>query len=268
MRDEYLIDVPPSIQKRPFKLTLLGITYEDPDYYIRRVDSPEIVIEYVMSGKGYIKRNGKESPVGPGDMYVLPLGDDHEYYSDPVNPYRKIWFNAEGPLFDELASLYGIRGKCIFHSLDGYDLLEKMLHLCEDKSLSGDEINTRASLILHEIVMRMSTHGTDEIDEDAEKLRIYLDMHITDQVSLKDLSEHIFKSESQTVRIFKKAFSITPYDYLLKAKISLSKRFLRNTTITIKDVAYRIGFNDEHYFSNVFRQKTGMSPSEYRRSNQ
>ena len=61
-KKEKLIYVPPPIKKLPFFITLAGITYEDTNYYIERSNSPEIVVEYVMSGKGYIERDGKPYP--------------------------------------------------------------------------------------------------------------------------------------------------------------------------------------------------------------
>jgi len=182
-----------------------------------------------------------------------------------VNPWKKIWFNARGPLFDELCSVYNISGKCVFRSLDGYEIMKRMLDLCNDKTLSVNEINSKAALVLMELVMLMADHETEAIAEDAEKLRTYLDLHITERVSLGELAEHIFKSESQTLRIFKKAFSMTPYDYLIKARINLAKTLLRGSFLTIKDIAFRVGFGDEHYFSTIFKQKTGVNPSSYRK---
>ncbi len=262
---EKLIYVPPPIKKLPFFVTLAGITYENTNYYIERKNSPEIVVEYVISGKGHIERDGKKTTVYAGDMYILPLGDDHIYYADPINPWKKIWFNANGPLFDELCNAYDINGKYVFRSLDGYDLMKKMLNVCNTKNVSAKEINSRAALVLMELIMLMADHESEATGEDAEKVRTYLDLHMNEKVKLAELADVIFKSESQTLRIFKKAFGITPYDYLVKTRINLSKTLLRGSSLTIKDIAYRVGFNDEHYFSTIFRQKTGTSPSSYRK---
>ena len=264
-KKEKLIYVPPPIKKLPFYITLAGITYENTSYYIERTNSPEIVIEYVMSGKGHIEREGKKITVSAGDMYVLPLGDTHTYYADPINPWRKIWFNANGPLFDELCNVYNISGKLVFRSLDGYDIMKRMLEICDSKNMSANEINTKAALVLMELVMLMSDHETEAISEDAEKLRTFLDLHMTEKLNLEMLADVIFKSQSQALRIFKKAFNMTPYDYLIKTKITLAKTLLRGSSLTIKDIAYRVGFKDEHYFSTIFRQKTGKSPSGYRK---
>lgn len=263
---EKLIYVPPPIKKLPFYISLAGITYEDPGYYIERTNSSVIVVEYVISGKGHIERDGKKITVSAGDMYILPEGDTHAYYSDPVNPWRKIWFNASGPLFAQLCNTYNINGKLVFRSLDGYDLMKKMLDLCYNENLSATEINTRAALILMEIIMLMADHETEAISEDAEKLRTYLDLHITEKISLGDMAAHIFKSESQTLRIFKKAFNLTPYDYLTKTRITLAKTLLRGSSLSIRDIAFRVGFNDEHYFSTIFRDKAGVTPSDYRKT--
>ena len=70
---EKLIYVPPPIKKLPFFVTLAGITYENTNYYIERKNSPEIVVEYVISGKGHIERDGKKQPYMPGICTYFPL---------------------------------------------------------------------------------------------------------------------------------------------------------------------------------------------------
>ena len=104
----------------------------------------------------------------------------------------------------------------------------------------------------------------DSISEDAVILKNYIDLHIEENISIKTLSRLILRSESQTIRIFKNNFHITPYDYLLTSKINRAKIIIANTNLSIKEIAYRLSFSDEHYFSNIFRKKTGVAPTKYR----
>jgi YesN/AraC family two-component response regulator len=45
----------------------------------------------------------------------------------------------------------------------------------------------------------------------------------------------------------------------------LAKSLLQNTSLSAKEIAFRLGFSDEHYFSNFFKKRTGMRPVEYKK---
>ena len=98
----------------------------------------------------------------------------------------------------------------------------------------------------------------------AEKMKEYLRANAISKFKIKQLCEYISLSESQTIRIFKETYGITPYAYFLNHKIHLAKGMLINTSLSVKQIAYSLNFTDEYYFSNVFKQKTGMAPAKYR----
>jgi AraC-like DNA-binding protein len=56
---------------------------------------------------------------------------------------------------------------------------------------------------------------------------------------------------------------MTPYQYFIQLKISKAESLLEND-ISIKEAAYNLGFNDQFYFSRLFKNKTGVTPSEWK----
>ena len=82
---------------------------------------------------------------------------------------------------------------------------------------------------------------------------------------MNQLYQFASKSESQAIKIFKKEFGITPFKYLWQKKIGLAKSMLKSTNLSVKEIAFRLNYADEYYFSNAFKQKVGISPSEYRK---
>lgn len=97
-------------------------------------------------------------------------------------------------------------------------------------------------------------------------MKDFLNAQITEKFKMDTLCKHVSKSESQTIRIFKKAYGITPYNYVLNKKISLAKKLIKNTNLSIKQIAEKLNFADEYYFSNFFKQKVGVTPTKYRKS--
>ena len=269
MSKEYIISLPPQSHQNPFAITLAGITYEDPSYMITRAKNLEIfTMEYVISGQGHIEVNGKTYTVEAGDSYMLPYNQSLRYYSDKDNPWRKIWFNAHGSFLTETAHIFGLDNKIVFSGINTLGYFEKILKICENKDLSAERRNLHCAPIFTELIVFISNsiNKNHNFSDEAMKLKQYIDSHTEEIISIKTLSKLIFRSESQTIRIFKKNFNNTPYDYLLDCKMKTAKTLILNTNLSIKEIAYRLGFSDEHYFSGIFRKKTGLSPTEYRKT--
>ena len=57
---------------------------------------------------------------------------------------------------------------------------------------------------------------------------------------------------------------MTPYAYLLEKKLELAGQLLRDTNLSVREIAEKLSFADEYYFSNVFKKKMGVTPSLWR----
>jgi AraC-like DNA-binding protein len=58
---------------------------------------------------------------------------------------------------------------------------------------------------------------------------------------------------------------ISPRQYFLQLKVMRARELLITTDQSIKEISYQLGFDSIYYFSRFFKQKTGMSPSEFRK---
>ncbi len=99
----------------------------------------------------------------------------------------------------------------------------------------------------------------------AHAIKNLLDENIFTSVDIAALAEKLHISKSTLFREFSKHYNVGPYQYLLLRKIEIAKTFLIRTENSIKDIANRLAFSDEFYFSNIFKQKTGVSPSAWRK---
>ena len=194
---------------------------------------------------------------------LLP-GYDHEYFSNSKSPMKKIWFNATGPLIPLLTSLYGFEKTMIFKNTDTSRYIEKVHQVLKSKELLPSEIQDNYTLIFHEILMFLNHNIYESELSPAQKIKNYIDMHVFDTIKLETLSGIIYRSESQTIRIFKNEFGITPHQYILESKINHARNMLISSAMPVNEIAEKLSFADEHYFSNIFKDKVGMSPNKYR----
>lgn len=244
-------------------LQICGTTFPDKSYKIERKRSRVACIEYIESGRGTVNIDGKTFYPRTGDSYFLQAGKDQHYFSDPTDPWKKHFINLSGRLLDSLAEGYGVGEVSYFEGLDLSDELGKILEL----SKSGNDSCAEIVAVLNKIFLKMHSHiknASEPFSIEAE-MKDFLNTQITQRFDLSMLCKHVSRSESRTIRLFKNAYGVTPYAYVLGKKIDLAKKLLDNTNLTVKQIADKLCFADEYYFSNLFKNKVGVSPAGYRK---
>ena len=243
---------------------LAGISYCDEHYRIFRPNSSVACFEYVISGSGTIVKDKLLHPQ-EGDTYFLLEGYDHEYYSSQESPWTKIWINASGPLITSLINTYSLYNQNVFHC--NTERYFKEIHkLLISTQYTSKEIAAKISIIFHKLIQAIAANNDTSVDlsADAVIIKNYIDKNIYKQITIEDLSKIVYKTNEHIIRIFKKAYGITPYKYYIDNKIKIAKNMLRDTDLSVKEIAFTLNFCDEHYFTNLFKSKTGKSPKEYR----
>jgi len=96
------------------------------------------------------------------------------------------------------------------------------------------------------------------------KAMIYISTHFNESLSLEDVAMHVHLHPSYFSKMFKSSIGSSFKEYLNMVRIEESKRLLANTDFSIIDIAIAIGFEDQSYFSKVFKKYTGLTPKQFR----
>ena len=102
--------------------------------------------------------------------------------------------------------------------------------------------------------------------KDCEVIREYIDQHFTENITLDVLAEVSHMNKYYLVHSFTNNYGCSPINYLNEKKIDESKILLEKTNYSIAEIAKKIGFSSQSYFSQSFKKHTYMTPNEYRRS--
>ena len=97
-----------------------------------------------------------------------------------------------------------------------------------------------------------------------QKARQYIDGHLKDLPSLEGLADILGVSPFYLSKLFKEQTGETYINYVTSARLEKAKRLLSDGALIIKEISADVGYNDQNYFSKLFRQKYGETPSEYR----
>ncbi len=100
-----------------------------------------------------------------------------------------------------------------------------------------------------------------------DDMKTYFQANIYNNVTMQELTYRYGMSSSYINRVFKKYCDYTPMDYFMERKIEEAKKMMdADKEILFKEISDILGFNDQHYFSKVFKAYTGYSPTEYKSS--
>ena len=164
-------------------------------------------------------------------------------------------------------------------SVKNFPITQKLLHLIQmfreefERTTFEHEavLQSIAHLLCTELVRQATnisqsnTSGTFS-KKHAEVLAAaeYILIHCAEPLSIEKLSQQFHMSKYYFSHIFKQEIGESPYSYLTRARIAQAKRMLVYETTSVMEISQRCGFSTPNHFSDLFRQKTGMSPNEYR----
>lgn len=135
--------------------------------------------------------------------------------------------------------------------LEAYGLFILFFSKMQEKYRSTDFIKTN-----HNTVTKRQKHI-------ANTALSYIFEHYAEELSLPELAEQCFITEEHLCRVFKSVIGRTPKAYIAEFRINKAASLLIHSQLSITEVAWRVGFNDNAYFCRCFKKHTGMSPSAY-----
>ena len=100
-------------------------------------------------------------------------------------------------------------------------------------------------------------------DELLNEIILYINENIYSPLYVEDLCERFAISRSSLQSLFRNYVYTAPKEYISNLKLEKSKVLIKESKYTISEIAYILGFSSIHYFSRRFKQKFGMSPSDY-----
>ena len=92
----------------------------------------------------------------------------------------------------------------------------------------------------------------------------YIKRNYIEQITLEEVANHVFLNPSYFSKIFKSEMKCTFVAYVNKIRINASKSLLMNNAIPLSDISTLVGFDDQSYFTKVFKKEVGITPGKYR----
>lgn len=146
----------------------------------------------------------------------------------------------------------------------GYSISDYYLQGLEGcKSLA--EVNTLTKIMQEDIVRRMHRIKlTSGISHSVKLLCDDINLHIEGEWNLHDIAKELGYAPYYLSQRFKKEMGCSIQEYRNRAKIELSKEYLRTTALPVCAISDMLGYSSQNYFTRVFRKHTDSTPEKYR----
>lgn len=119
-------------------------------------------------------------------------------------------------------------------------------------------------IIREHLLHQGNTLNISSTQKTVNEIIAYINLHITEQITLEEIADHFFLNKDYLARQFKKHAHVTLGHYIASQKIALAQELLAHG-YTVNEVQEKTGFTSYAYFFKFFKKMTGISPSQYRK---
>lgn len=270
---------------RDARLSVFELPQEAESFTMPAVTEP--FIAWAASGHAEFQEREGKAPwkttrVKKGTLFVTAGGApyDMRWRSLGAEPFEAVLVIISMPLFNAaLEEMFGAKAAhARLRDVSGFEdprltsLLQQLRDEVGSKTASPLFVRSVAQAIAVHLARNyaeVSDAGTGETSAlPAFKLRRVTDWmaeHLAEEFSLARLADQVGMSEFHFNRLFKRATGVPPSQYLIRLRMDVARRRLRETGRSIIEIGNEVGYSNPSHFARLFRKETGLSPSDYRR---
>jgi len=251
-----------------FHMVCAGEYFCNNEYRVERETYHSYLIMYVVKGSGFVIFNDRTFQVHTDDVVFLDCHKPHGYYTD--KGWETLWLHFDGNSSKEFFDLvYGHSGVVI--PMKESPVVRRYISMILDdlkhnRVLNEVLISCHIQRMLAEILLLsagIGDYGMEGVSPVIDAVT-YIHSNYRTKINIGDLAAYVKVSPFHFSRIFKKETGYSPYEYIIKTRIDHAKTLLRQTRLSIKQIAYEVGFESESNFVNIFRQKVCLTPNDFR----
>jgi len=229
-------------------------------------------LTYVDKGALHSVADGRDILLEQGDLVLYGPNQWHMQYADvDMSPsFITVTFDLAGEYPQELIN----RKFTIPQS--AVPVLQQLLReLDRMDAYSADMVISLLSMLLLELLREQTTPAgtklrtTNAVNSENEIIRRaqqFISEHVREKLTVPLVARHVDVSPSYLTALFRKNLQISPGEYVRRIKLQESKQMIREDNMNFTEIAAALQYSTVHHFSRQFKDKFGITPTEYAKS--
>lgn len=259
---------------KPLFLTDIGY-YPDAQYHYRErtAGCGQYILVYCAGGTGWIEVDSSRRIIKKDQFFIIPAHLPHAYGSDNPDPWTIYWLHFSGEKAGDFAGqTFSLKSLDSGENSRNSRRTRLFEELYQNFSMGYSTENLEYSSICLWYLLGSFNYlpqferirGVQQHDI-VEKSILFMNENIGRDIELKSLADLCGYSVSHYSMVFKKKTSRSPIEYFINLKIQRACQMLDFTDLSIKEISLELAFEDQFYFSRIFKKVMGVSPFDYRK---
>lgn len=229
------------------------------------VCSPFSRLYIIRAGEGVVAEEGRPRALLPGHVYLIPAALTFDHWCEKY--LEKLYFHVNLILNDG-SDLFARHGKILEmpFELSELDRLSAMYRSGEAENLTALAGEVYALLMRFIAREKLACLAAKSYSSTISRLFVLIQRDLSSKLTVRTLAQVLNMSESTLAKRFRAEVGVPLGGYIDMMLLQRARQLLLSSDLTIGQIAEQLRFCDQFYFSRYFRQRQGITPSEYRRS--
>lgn len=271
---EFLFNTPSEFDKRDQAwLVRMGRNIAKTSYRVgpRRIECYSI--HMVQEGHIRFEYDGQQQLLGPGDLFCMYPGITYLYYKNQdKESLRLTWMAMDGPGMENILTLLGLsrhepylKNRCspmIEEHLSG------LMNVLRQKDATNDaasfELRGRCYCLLGQLMISSQRQPEHRVLSWISKSLDYIRLHASEGITVQQIARLAGLNRTYFSTEFRSAVGVSPTEYIARVRMDKAKELLSQSSATVTEIAYSVGYTSLYSFTRAFKNHCHMSPTDYR----
>ena len=229
------------------------------------------IFQLTLSGEGRVKHHGQEYKVPEGYAYIAHSTDPEVSYWNPLvdgKAWHFIYLEISGTNIKAFIEEYIENFGPIFQFSQNSELVKQVQSIGERQEVQeGISTGKQQYIIglLKECLMQSSQSNNSKGNDLVGRAVQQIHQDYCEGITVNDLAQSLAVSREFLSREFKKNMGTSPYQYIQKYRLNEAHDLLTQSSLSIKEITFRLGYSSTTIFSRQFKQFYQMTPSNLRK---